>query len=99
MAQHVRRVEQEIREEDQEDADPECILDRVIGVERDLVLRDLCVDAQRVVRAVLVQCQDMQDHDRSEEHTSELKSLMRNSYAVFCEKKRRMKKRRKRKTT
>src|SRR3546814_4791360 len=23
-------------------------------------------------------------HDRSEEHTSELQSLMRNSYAVFC---------------
>src|SRR3546814_9428036 len=26
-------------------------------------------------------------HDRSEEHTSELPSLMRNSYAVFCLKK------------
>src|SRR3546814_1797147 len=24
------------------------------------------------------------DNDRSEEHTSELQSLMRNSYAVFC---------------
>src|SRR3546814_3306092 len=24
------------------------------------------------------------DHGRSEEHTAELKSLMRNSYAVFC---------------
>src|SRR3546814_6749383 len=24
------------------------------------------------------------DHDRSEEHTSELQPLMRNSYAVFC---------------
>src|SRR3546814_3399693 len=24
------------------------------------------------------------EHDRSEEHTSELQSLMRNSYAVFC---------------
>src|SRR3546814_3433680 len=24
------------------------------------------------------------DHQRSEEHTSELQSLMRNSYAVFC---------------
>src|SRR3546814_6707839 len=29
----------------------------------------------------------MPDHDRSEEHTSELQSLMRNSYAVFCLKK------------
>src|SRR3546814_7775038 len=27
------------------------------------------------------------DHFRSEEHTSELQSLMRNSYAVFCLKK------------
>src|SRR3546814_1753659 len=27
------------------------------------------------------------DQDRSEEHTSELPSLMRNSYAVFCLKK------------
>src|SRR3546814_474689 len=31
--------------------------------------------------------QDLFDHTRSEEHTSELKSLMRNSYAVFCWKK------------
>src|SRR3546814_4504167 len=29
------------------------------------------------------------DVDRSEEHTSELQSLMRNSYAVFCLKKKR----------
>src|SRR3546814_1667390 len=29
----------------------------------------------------------MADHDRSEEHTSELQSLMRISYAVFCLKK------------
>src|SRR3546814_7866273 len=28
-----------------------------------------------------------QEHDRSEEHTSELQSLMRISYAVFCLKK------------
>src|SRR3546814_10595676 len=30
---------------------------------------------------------DDADHDRSEEHTSELQSLMRISYAVFCLKK------------
>src|SRR3546814_5080244 len=29
------------------------------------------------------------DHARSEEHTTELTSLMRNSYAVFCSKKKR----------
>src|SRR3546814_6975656 len=31
------------------------------------------------------------DHDRSEEHTSELQSLLRNSYAVFCLKKKKTK--------
>src|SRR3546814_3726340 len=31
--------------------------------------------------------QEMSAHARSEEHTSELQSLMRNSYAVFCLKK------------
>src|SRR3546814_10536273 len=30
-------------------------------------------------------------HNRSEEHTSELQSLMRNSYAVFCLKKKKQK--------
>src|SRR3546814_8187615 len=30
-------------------------------------------------------------HDRSEEHTSELQSLMRISYAVFCLKKKKLK--------
>src|SRR3546814_7097358 len=30
---------------------------------------------------------DLREHDRSEEHTSELQSLMRISYAVFCLKK------------
>src|SRR3546814_3365524 len=30
-------------------------------------------------------------HERSEEHTSELQSLMRNSYAVFCLKKKKKK--------
>src|SRR3546814_5783981 len=29
-------------------------------------------------------CKDIGCPDRSEEHTSELQSLMRNSYAVFC---------------
>src|SRR3546814_2632795 len=31
----------------------------------------------------------LRPHPRSEEHTSELQSLMRNSYAVFCLKKKR----------
>src|SRR3546814_3798623 len=37
------------------------------------------IDAAAIVRDL--------DHDRSEEHTSELQSLMRLSYAVFCLKK------------
>src|SRR3546814_9031038 len=37
--------------------------------------------------------------DRSEEHTSELQSLMRISYAVFCLKKKKKKKRKKQKKT
>src|SRR3546814_6120596 len=32
-------------------------------------------------------CPDLEQHKRSEEHTSELQSLMRISYAVFCLKK------------
>src|SRR3546814_3362285 len=35
-------------------------------------------------RALLQRRQHAADHARSEEHTSELQSLMRNSYAVFC---------------
>src|SRR3546814_1519803 len=34
---------------------------------------------------------DRRGEDRSEEHTSELQSLMRNSYAVFCLKKKKTK--------
>src|SRR3546814_7848465 len=37
-----------------------------------------CIDGHRTIRVVI---------DRSEEHTSELQSLMRISYAVFCLKK------------
>src|SRR3546814_1063110 len=40
-----------------------------------------------VVLAILVHRRDAADHGRSEEHTSELQSLMRNAYAVFCLKK------------
>src|SRR3546814_6257541 len=37
------------------------------------------------------QCQDAGSQQRSEEHTSELQSLMRISYAVFCLKKKKYK--------
>src|SRR3546814_3377258 len=53
------------------------------GVDRAVRLRRLAAAAQdhRIAR-----------HQRSEEHTSELQSLMRISYAVFCLKKKNFKK-------
>src|SRR3546814_7671781 len=41
----------------------------------------------RLPRGALDEVVQHRDHDRSEEHTSELQSLMRHSYAVFCLKK------------
>src|SRR3546814_9804997 len=38
-------------------------------------------DAERIQQSALF---DRSEHLRSEEHTSELQSLMRTSYAVFC---------------
>src|SRR3546814_6050261 len=43
--------------------------------------------AQQVGLAQRVAREDLRDLHRSEEHTSELQSLMRISYAVFCLKK------------
>src|SRR3546814_8764357 len=43
--------------------------------------------ALATIEAVLVTLLDNSRQARSEEHTSELQSLMRNSYAVFCLKK------------
>src|SRR3546814_1502961 len=44
-----------------------------------------------VVYADWMQDEDYTGHGRSEEHTSELQSLMRISYAVFCLKKKKQK--------
>src|SRR3546814_3540799 len=43
-----------------------------------------CLDLGKPVFGI---CRGLQELNRSEEHTSELQSLMRNSYAVFCLKK------------
>src|SRR3546814_10037547 len=43
-------------------------------------------------RNALVRFAEVQHHRRSEEHTSELQSLMRISYAVFCLKKKKKQK-------
>src|SRR3546814_1129312 len=45
------------------------------------------VDGLRVIRAGLAPTDRVVINGRSEEHTSELQSLMRISYAVFCLKK------------
>src|SRR3546814_3995703 len=44
------------------------------------------IDARAVADLVLVLARAVRE-ERSEEHTSELQSLMRNSYALFCLKK------------
>src|SRR3546814_1412010 len=57
---------------------------------------DVCVPSHREVhpgaqlRRSPVRELSLADSDRSEEHTSELQSLMRISYAVFCLKKKNM---------
>src|SRR3546814_6823415 len=61
------------------------------GDRRDRV--DLAVRASHLPTPVVAE-QDLTqvlEHGRSEEHTSELQSLMRISYAVFCLKKKNMK--------
>src|SRR3546814_3700157 len=59
------------------------------GVERafDLPLRGHAGASQLEVNAVGRVIRELDRQERSEEHTSELQSLMRISYAVFCLKK------------
>src|SRR3546814_9277403 len=57
------------------------------GVALDRVLIDRDRRAVRLARAVQEGGQHSVARQRSEEHTSELQSLMRISYAVFCLKK------------
>src|SRR3546814_1364186 len=51
-----------------------------IDIAADIADRSIQRQVDRLVNTILV-------HSRSEEHTSELQSLMRISYAVFCLKK------------
>src|SRR3546814_1097516 len=53
-------------------------------IENDLLARDARCNCRVAPR---LQPVEHLEHDRSEEHTSELQSLMRTSYAVFCLKK------------
>src|SRR3546814_4130595 len=52
---------------------------------QDRVDRHLKMSCRDILSERIEQWQDLpHQHDRSEEHTSELQSLMRISYAVFC---------------
>src|SRR3546814_6046492 len=55
-------------------------IDLLAGPTEILVIADETADPALVATDLLGQA----EHGRSEEHTSELQSLMRNSYAVFC---------------
>src|SRR3546814_5957194 len=67
----------------------QCVRVNAIGNDEDLASRRIGTqpgqDANRVAGSRQRQFSD--NDSRSEEHTSELQSLMRNSYAVFCLKK------------
>src|SRR3546814_8646116 len=67
----------------------EMLADEVGGAAGDIyILTDqVAIDASNEVVGIEVQVFDVGVELRSEEHTSELQSLMPNSYAVFCLKK------------
>src|SRR3546814_4325735 len=59
---------------------------------RRLILGLIVEFRQRLLQLADPQSVHRSSHNRSEEHTSELQSLMRISYAVFCLKKKKQKK-------
>src|SRR3546814_6620718 len=65
------------------DARARCIAAKKAGETATTVNAELA----RASRQGDVEEKSRDDEDRSEEHTSEIQSLMRNSYAVFCLKK------------
>src|SRR3546814_7084656 len=85
---NVRRVDDQV-EVVTDDVEHAAALDAGRGVFIDETDRDVDVDGRmladaqeiRVKRAI---AHRVELHVRSEEHTSELQSLMRSSYAVFC---------------
>src|SRR3546814_6540596 len=61
-------------------------LDKIDSKEKAMAL-DAFATSHPVIQKIQTVAQTSQAFDRSEEHTSELQSLMRLSYAVFCLKK------------
>src|SRR3546814_1996466 len=80
-AVHVRRLQDLVA------VDAQRILRLVVRHDEDDVGRALARLGRRPAGAGLRLRMDAADAQRSEEHTSELQSLMRISYAVFCLKK------------
>src|SRR3546814_4382217 len=64
-----------------------CEVERLFRAE--IIVRGPWVDADFPLDGALAGAQEAMQRERSEEHTSELQSLMRISYAVFCLKKKR----------
>src|SRR3546814_7084163 len=58
----------------------------------DMTFNEMMDRNQRRIKSYRVISELVEQVDRSEEHTSELQSLMRISYAVFCLKKKKKKK-------
>src|SRR3546814_7599831 len=74
-------------------ADPEGIFPSILGHEGAGIVVDVGPDVKGLKKGDHViplytpecrECKSCTSHKRSEEHTSELQSLMRISYAVFC---------------
>src|SRR3546814_8871971 len=63
------------------------LLDRVASLDEDRIMRSFMGVIDATLRTGYYQVNDDGSDKRSEEHTSELQSLMRTSYAVFCLKK------------
>src|SRR3546814_5580749 len=59
--------------------------------ERVVIMRPVLLEIARRDRDLQLGGERLHGDDRSEEHTSELQSLMRISYAVFCLKKKKQK--------
>src|SRR3546814_9132384 len=87
-AHEVRRLRQELSALEYmaggEDADADPLM-REMAQEEMQLIKSRLPDAERALALQLL------PRDRSEEHTSELQSLMRISYAVFCLKKKKQK--------
>src|SRR3546814_2132923 len=76
---------------DPADALPEAVVSRLARAAAVVVGPGMGEEAQAAARAVGHHVEGILVVDRSEEHTSELQSLMRISYAVFCLKKKKKK--------